>query len=107
VLIAAMNPCPCGYYGDAERACCASRPATPTITRYQRRISVPTPRRTISCSSEQARIDAPRSVWAAEVSRVDEAKLTSDHLGEPSEAVRAVRRALKAPRATPCPTGAA
>jgi magnesium chelatase family protein len=21
VLIAAMNPCPCGYYGDPRRAC--------------------------------------------------------------------------------------
>src|SRR5829696_9579065 len=26
VLIAAMNPCPCGYYGDPRRACsCAPR----------------------------------------------------------------------------------
>ena len=51
----------------------------------------------MSCSSEQARIDAPRSVWAAEVPRVDaycvrtvyNDTLTSDRLGEPSEAVRA------------------
>src|SRR5215204_4080999 len=32
VLIAAMNPCPCGYYGDPRRAC--SR-APGAIGRYQ------------------------------------------------------------------------
>ena len=43
----------------------------------------------MSCSPEQARIDAPHPVWAADVPRVDYDKLTSDRLGEPSEAVRA------------------
>jgi len=38
VLIAAMNPCPCGYYGSHEERCtCAEN----TVTRYQRRISGP------------------------------------------------------------------
>ena len=38
MLLAAMNPCPCGYYGDAERECTCS----PTmISRYQKRISGP------------------------------------------------------------------
>ncbi|MSQ07813.1 MAG: ATP-binding protein [Dehalococcoidia bacterium] len=38
MLVAAMNPCPCGFFGDPQRAC------TCTITgvaRYQRRISGP------------------------------------------------------------------
>ncbi|MBI4201482.1 MAG: YifB family Mg chelatase-like AAA ATPase, partial [Chloroflexi bacterium] len=36
VLVAAMNPCPCGYYGDPQKACTCS----PTmVTRYQKRIS--------------------------------------------------------------------
>jgi magnesium chelatase family protein len=38
VLLAAMNPCPCGFFGDARRACCCS----PTeIRRYRNRVSGP------------------------------------------------------------------
>ena len=38
MLIAAMNPCPCGYYGDPKRSCTC----TPTaISRYQQKISGP------------------------------------------------------------------
>jgi magnesium chelatase family protein len=37
-LVAAMNPCPCGYYGDAVKECTCSNSA---ITRYQKRISGP------------------------------------------------------------------
>ena len=38
LLIAAMNPCPCGYYGDSRRACLCPEA---TVSRYQRRISGP------------------------------------------------------------------
>ncbi|MCC7461043.1 MAG: YifB family Mg chelatase-like AAA ATPase [Gammaproteobacteria bacterium] len=37
-LMAAMNPCPCGYHGDEERECCC-RPRH--IARYRGRISGP------------------------------------------------------------------
>lgn len=37
-LIAAMNPCPCGYFGDTERAC---RCSAEQIRRYRDRISGP------------------------------------------------------------------
>lgn len=37
-LIAAMNPCPCGYYGDPARDCTC---APGIVSRYQRRISGP------------------------------------------------------------------
>jgi len=37
-LVAAMNPCPCGYLGDTERAC---RCTTEQIQRYHVRISGP------------------------------------------------------------------
>lgn len=37
-LVAAANPCPCGYLGDETRACVCSPSA---ITRYQKRISGP------------------------------------------------------------------
>lgn len=37
-LVAAMNPCPCGYHGDPKKKCIC----TPTtITRYQQKISGP------------------------------------------------------------------
>jgi magnesium chelatase family protein len=70
MLIAAMNPCPCGYYGDPERECTCSQQM---ISRYQKRISGPM----------MDRIDIH-----CEVPRVDYDKLTSDRLGEPSAAVR-------------------
>lgn len=38
LLIAASNPCPCGYFGDPKRACTC---LPGTITRYQKRISGP------------------------------------------------------------------
>jgi len=70
VLIAAMNPCPCGYWGDPVRECTCS-PAT--VTRYQKRISGPL----------LDRIDIH-----VEVPRVDYNKLTDDRRGEPSAAIR-------------------
>ena len=33
LLVAAMNPCPCGYYGDARRSCTCAQAA---VSRYQR-----------------------------------------------------------------------
>ncbi len=38
MMIAAMNPCPCGYYGDSKKSCSCS---PMTISRYQRKISGP------------------------------------------------------------------
>ncbi len=38
MLIAAMNPCPCGYYGDPIKPCSC---APSTVTKYQKRISGP------------------------------------------------------------------
>jgi len=37
-LVAAMNPCPCGYFGDPEKSC---RCTAYEIIRYQKRISGP------------------------------------------------------------------
>ncbi|MGD1995202.1 MAG: YifB family Mg chelatase-like AAA ATPase [Anaerolineae bacterium] len=70
MLIAAMNPCPCGYWGDPVRECTCS-PAT--VTRYQKRISGPL----------LDRIDIH-----VEVPRVDYDKLTDRRRGEPSEAIQ-------------------
>jgi magnesium chelatase family protein len=70
-LVAAMNPCPCGYYGDPQKPCtCASS----TVTRYQKRISGPL----------LDRIDVH-----IEVPRVEYEKLSDDRLGEPSQTVQA------------------
>ncbi len=38
MLVAAMNPCPCGYYGDLQHACTCNEQV---IRRYQGRISGP------------------------------------------------------------------
>ena len=38
MLVATMNPCPCGYYGDPERECSCS---TTQILAYQKRLSGP------------------------------------------------------------------
>jgi magnesium chelatase family protein len=70
MLVAAMNPCPCGYYGDAVKACTC---APSTVTKYQKRISGPL----------LDRIDIH-----VEVPRVDYQKLSSDRLGEASEKIR-------------------
>ena len=37
-LVGAMNPCPCGYYGDPKKECTCS---PSVVARYQRRISGP------------------------------------------------------------------
>jgi magnesium chelatase family protein len=70
-LIAAMNPCPCGYYGDAMKPCTC---AHALVTKYQKRISGPL----------LDRIDIH-----IEVPRVDYEKLSGDRVGEPSECIRA------------------
>ncbi|MEW5867862.1 MAG: YifB family Mg chelatase-like AAA ATPase [Chloroflexota bacterium] len=70
-LVAAMNPCPCGYYGDALKQCTCSNA---TVTKYQKRISGPL----------LDRIDIH-----IEVPRVDYEKLSDRRLGEPSAAIQA------------------
>ena len=70
MLVAAMNPCPCGNYGDPVAACTCPESA---VLRYQRRISGPL----------LDRIDL-----FAEVPRVDYDKLAALTDPEPSSAVR-------------------
>ena len=71
MLIGAMNPCPCGYFGDPVKECSCS-PAI--VTRYQKRLSGPL----------LDRIDIH-----VEVPRVEYEKLASDVLLEASERIRA------------------
>lgn len=70
MLIAAHNPCPCGFYGDSARACSCS---PSMIQRYQSKLSGPL----------LDRIDIH-----VDVPRVDYDKLMDDRRGEPSNAVR-------------------
>ena len=70
MLVSAMNPCPCGYFGDPIKPCTCS---SATVTRYQKRISGPL----------MDRIDIH-----AEVPRVDYQKLSDDRTGEPSETIQ-------------------
>ncbi|MBQ6510245.1 MAG: YifB family Mg chelatase-like AAA ATPase [Flexilinea sp.] len=70
MLVAAMNPCPCGYYGDPTHQCTCSESA---ILRYQKRISGPLLDRI------DIRVNVPR---------VEYEKLSSDTTGERSESIR-------------------
>lgn len=70
ILVAAQNPCPCGYLGDTKKNCICS---PVQIMRYQKRVSGPL----------LDRIDIH-----IEVPRVDYEKLTSDAVAESSESVR-------------------
>jgi magnesium chelatase family protein len=69
-MIAAMNPCPCGYYGDPQKPCTCS---SSTVTKYQKRISGPL----------LDRIDIH-----VQVPRVDYDKLSDRRMGESSKTVR-------------------
>jgi magnesium chelatase family protein len=71
ILVAAMNPCPCGYAGDPVRECTCSASA---IQRYQKRISGPL----------LDRIDIH-----LEVPRIEYEKLSDSRAGEPSATIRA------------------
>lgn len=69
-LIASMNPCPCGHYGDPVKECTCSMAM---VKGYQKKISGPL----------MDRIDIH-----VEVPRVPFEKLSSQRTGEPSAAVR-------------------
>ncbi len=71
MLVASMNPCPCGYFGDPVRDCSCSATA---IARYQKRISGPL----------LDRIDIH-----VEVPRVDYEKLADKRQAETSAVIRA------------------
>jgi magnesium chelatase family protein len=70
MMVAAMNPCPCGFYGDPVRECTCS---AAQVRRYQQRLSGPLLDRI------DIHIDVPR---------VDYDKLTDDRRGEPSAVIR-------------------
>ncbi len=69
-LIGAMNPCPCGYYGDPIKPCTC---ALGMVQKYQKRISGPM---------------LDRFDIHVEVPRVEYDKLTNQRLGESSATIR-------------------
>jgi magnesium chelatase family protein len=70
MLVTAMNPCPCGYYGDPIKSCTCS---AGTVTKYQKRISGPL----------LDRIDIH-----VQVPRLEYEKLSDQRLGESSAVLR-------------------
>ncbi len=70
MLVAAMNPCPCGYYGDSRREC---RCGPLAIQRYRSRVSGPL----------LDRIDLH-----VEVPNVPYKAMASEAVGEPSDKIR-------------------
>jgi magnesium chelatase family protein len=90
MLVASMNPCPCGWHGDLTHECTCS---PMTVTRYQKRISGPLLDRI------DIHVDVPRVAYE---------KLTDQRLGESSETVRArVEAARERQRARFAGTGLA
>jgi magnesium chelatase family protein len=71
MLVGAMNPCPCGYLGDAFREC---RCTPPQVARYRDKLSGPL----------RDRLDL-----SVEVPALPPQVLTADATGEPSAHVRA------------------
>jgi magnesium chelatase family protein len=71
MLIAAMNPCPCGFFGDSSHDCSCSPSA---VSKYQKRLSGPL---------------LDRFDIHITVPRVEYDKLADDRLAEPSSAIRA------------------
>ncbi len=70
MLVGAMNPCSCGYYGDLKKECTCS---PSMVTRYQNRVSGPL---------------LDRFDIFVEVPRVEYEKLVEDPTAETSEVVR-------------------
>jgi len=77
MLVGAMNPCPCGYYGDPFKQCTCS---PSLVARYQKRMSGPF-------------ID--RVDIFVEVPHIDYEKLADDNLGEESGKVQARVKAAR------------
>src|SRR5579871_3341063 len=80
-LVAAMNPCPCGYYGDVFRQCTCN---STQVQKYQKRISGPL----------LDRIDIQ-----IEVPRLSEEELLQSRAGESSKSIRERVRAARARQA--------
>lgn len=70
ILIASMNPCPCGYYGDSQKEC---KCGAGEIIRYRRKISGP------FLDRIDLHLDVPRV-------KID--KLMSEKVAESSEEIR-------------------
>ena len=70
MLVAAMNPCPCGFYGDATKECSCS---STLVSKYQKRISGP------MLDRIDIHVDVPRVAYD---------KLAGDGQGETSEQIR-------------------
>jgi magnesium chelatase family protein len=71
MLVAAMNPCPCGFYGDPTRECTCS---STMVSKYQKRISGP------MLDRIDIHVDVPRVAYE---------KLAGDGQGESSAQIRA------------------
>ncbi len=78
MLVAAMNPCPCGYYGDPKREC---RCSPGQVQKYRQRISGPLLDRI------DLHVEVPAVAFAEITSRID---------AEPSSEIRARVTAARA-----------
>jgi magnesium chelatase family protein len=86
-LIAAMNPCPCGYRGDTRQVC---RCSFADLMRYRRRISGPLLDR-IDLRIETPRLTSEQLAAAAGVAAADALDASARAWSDAPELVRAAR----------------
>lgn len=79
ILAAAMNPCPCGYYGDKEKEC---KCLTHEVIRYQKKVSGPL----------LDRIDIQIHVPRMKLENLREPKGSSENIKETVEKAREIQR---------------
>ena len=81
-LVAAMNPCPCGYATDAQAVC---RCTAATVRRYQQRLSGP------MLDRFDLFVDVPRATWQGGIN--EHRKESSANIAKRVAAVRAIQSA--------------
>jgi magnesium chelatase family protein len=69
MLVAAVNTCPCGFYGDPKREC---RCSPNMITKYRNKISGPLLDRILKVAHTMADLDSATSIQSQHISEASQ-----------------------------------